>query len=966
MWRKKKKSKNIRINPKSKSTSFKIISTRKIILYKSVRIKKINIKKNSFYDFSNVSNGNVILENFPKLLGIFGTDIANNFANRIFEVFSSNKDYITLLEYLKYIDIYHYGDKIERCKVTCKLMDFSNTGIIRLNDFKKYIQLIIGAVKKVNPGLQNDLFNDEDISILFNKISNNREYFTYEDFKSIYNDKPEILSWIDYFKNDSNEFILFIHQYIKNLINVLFNYNTEIVKIINLEIKKGNDYKNFEPNNLLNNLRNIINNMQKELKKYDNEFMKYAKFNQFSMRNLFDNLSNDNVESDLSENDSDSDVDEKKDNIINTGNNILKSNKFISVIRTKLNKKENYINLFFENLKKKINDYISDEEKKEDDDELLPIKHKSNSKNSLISKKSETSKNYINDNKTFNIEEKSSSDDSDFEIIEDDNSDFIANMNSLNKGNEENTLIKKISDTFSNEQNNNANQKEKEFKKPIINDRLNNELKKKQYKSYKYIFKCIEYFCKKVSKSIYNIEESYIWIENHYLKKTLKEVKKKQIEKKNNNIIKKEKELPTNIPKNKLKTTDYSFKILLNTIMGIQIAVESTPNINKINDINQYLTSLTYSIQTINLSKDKQESFLLKEYAGIIFNDIRKFYGFEKENFIQSISPQEFITEMIISSSTSIEELFSTGRSGSLFYYTRDGKFILKTISKDEYKTLKSILPSYYNHLMKYKKSYLPKFFGCYKLIRKVKKEYNYVYFIIMVNIFETKNTIHVTFDIKGSKIGRRVLEENNNEDINKIYGKYSYSLKDCDLDRMKKLFYIENNLRNDIIKQLKEDSIFLRNCNFNDYSLLVGIHRLNFNKENKIYNKANEIELEEISTSLKKSNKALIDEDTFNLENNNFNIENSNILLDGGIKSENNEEIYYIGIIDILTNYNCKKTIEYIFKKIRYCSNTMSCVPPSDYQERFIQYMKTKFVSLTNDNNNSKSIFDSRKNNLL
>ena len=51
---------------------------------------------------------------------------------------------------------------------------------------------------------------------------------------------------------------------------------------------------------------------------------------------------------------------------------------------------------------------------------------------------------------------------------------------------------------------------------------------------------------------------------------------------------------------------------------------------------------------------------------------------------------------MIISSSTSIEELFSTGRSGSLFYYTRDGKFILKTISKDEYKTLKSILNELY------------------------------------------------------------------------------------------------------------------------------------------------------------------------------------------------------------------------------------------------------------------------------
>ena len=47
---------------------------------------------------------------------MFGTDIADNFANRIFEVFSSHKDYITLSEYLKYIDVYHYGNKVERCK----------------------------------------------------------------------------------------------------------------------------------------------------------------------------------------------------------------------------------------------------------------------------------------------------------------------------------------------------------------------------------------------------------------------------------------------------------------------------------------------------------------------------------------------------------------------------------------------------------------------------------------------------------------------------------------------------------------------------------------------------------------------------------------------------------------------------------------------------------------------------------
>ena len=41
-----------------------------------------------------------------------------------------------------------------------------------------------------------------------------------------------------------------------------------------------------------------------------------------------------------------------------------------------------------------------------------------------------------------------------------------------------------------------------------------------------------------------------------------------------------------------------------------------------------------------------------------------------------------------------------------------------------------------------------------------------------------------------------------------------------------------------------------------------------------------------------------------------------------------------------------------------------MSCVPPSDYQERFIQYMRSKFVSLSN-NNNSKISFGSERNNL-
>ena len=468
-----------------------------------------------------------------------------------------------------------------------------------------------------------------------------------------------------------------------------------------------------------------------------------------------------------------------------------------------------------------------------------------------------------------------------------------------------------------------------------------------------------------------------------------------------------------NIPKNRLKTTDDSFKILLNTIMGIQIAVESTPDISEIRNITQFLNSMTYSIQTANLSKNKQEIFMIKEYAGIVFNSIRKLYGYDKESFIQSISPQVFITEMIISNTTSIEELFNTGSSGSLFYYTRDGKFILKTISESEYKTMKRILPDYYNHLLLYKNTFLPKFFGCYKLIKKVKKKKIFVYFIIMMNVFSTSKQIHVRFDLKGSTLGREVItkKEINNQNYEDILGKYSFALKDLDFDYYKKNIYINDNICNEIIEQLNADSLLLKKCNINDYSLLIGIHKKkcyiqnnlcinsninninddnisdNINKSqlslsydnnknknssknfNNIINNKKNIELNEdysstdsISITSINSNLDKIDsKDKINMDFNkskNKNRHHEIILNDNGIYNEKYREIYYIGIIDILTNYSTLKKCEFCYKSIRYCTNKMSCICPDNYQKRFINYIKQKILPSSQDIEDDQKYF--------
>ena len=121
----------------------------------------------------------------------------------MFQVLSKNQTEITLEQYLRYIDTYYYGDIHERCLYTCKLMDKNQNGKIELDDFSEYVNLIINTVKKVNNTITNTvLMSDKDIESLFYRISKGQNSFSYEDFENIYREKPELVSWFDYFKHD--------------------------------------------------------------------------------------------------------------------------------------------------------------------------------------------------------------------------------------------------------------------------------------------------------------------------------------------------------------------------------------------------------------------------------------------------------------------------------------------------------------------------------------------------------------------------------------------------------------------------------------------------------------------------------------------------------------------------------------------------------------------------------------------
>ncbi len=221
--------------------------------------------------------------------------------------------------------------------------------------------------------------------------------------------------------------------------------------------------------------------------------------------------------------------------------------------------------------------------------------------------------------------------------------------------------------------------------------------------------------------------------------------------------------------------------------MGITLAVQQNSyiNIKKDENLDPYMKSNIYSIQTSGFHSYVRETYYIKDFAGIIFEKIRRMFNIQKEDYITSISPGNMISEMMISSSTIIEELCSTGKSGSVFYYTKDGKYIIKSISNSEYHCLVRIMKRYFQHLVENPFTLLPIFLGCYKLIRKIKKVKTKIYFVVMQNIFSTDKEIHLRYDLKGSTIGRRVLGSQNVQNL----GKDSFALKDLDLEYDKRIF---------------------------------------------------------------------------------------------------------------------------------------------------------------------------------
>ena len=190
------------------------------------------------------------------------------------------------------------------------------------------------------------------------------------------------------------------------------------------------------------------------------------------------------------------------------------------------------------------------------------------------------------------------------------------------------------------------------------------------------------------------------------------------------------------------------------------------------------------------------------------------------------------------------------------------------------------------------------------------------LYFCIMNNVFNTNNKIDYRFDLKGSTQGRRTTFTPDKPIDNTI------ALKDLDfLDRNEK-FKVAGEHKEQLLKIIQKDANFFKECGIIDYSMLVGVHEVNRHK-NDIESPSNNSQsfisdFDMPQNSTRGSNYNLMLGNTYGADSIMPKINKKFYeMSQGGLASIDKSKIYYLGIIDIFTEYNMKKKGEHFLKSI-------------------------------------------------
>ena len=211
----------------------------------------------------------------------------------------------------------------------------------------------------------------------------------------------------------------------------------------------------------------------------------------------------------------------------------------------------------------------------------------------------------------------------------------------------------------------------------------------------------------------------------------------------------------------------------------------------------------------INLQSNVKVTFHQKH----LFMETFKEYFADSEVIERSLSP-DMNRDQVFKAGE------GAGRSGSFFFHSHDGKFIIKTISKGELELLLRILPALSQHYKRNPDSLISKTFGAFTVKTDSTKE---VHLVLMENTLQIKNKkgLEYIFDLKGSLVDRKTKGKTTS----------STTLKDQNFllaaQAVPEFIKLSEPTRKKLLNAVKSDVDFLAGLGLMDYSLLLGIERL-------------------------------------------------------------------------------------------------------------------------------------------
>uniref|UniRef100_A0AAZ3SJA9 Phosphatidylinositol 5-phosphate 4-kinase type-2 gamma n=1 Tax=Oncorhynchus tshawytscha TaxID=74940 RepID=A0AAZ3SJA9_ONCTS len=251
-----------------------------------------------------------------------------------------------------------------------------------------------------------------------------------------------------------------------------------------------------------------------------------------------------------------------------------------------------------------------------------------------------------------------------------------------------------------------------------------------------------------------------------------------------------------------------------------------------------------------------------------------------------------------------------------------------------------------YQHIVKcHGSTLLPQFLGMYR----VGVENEETYLIVMRNMFSHRLVVHRKYDLKGSLVSREASDKERVKELP--------TYKDMDFRNNMQKVYVNEEQKEKVMEKLNRDVEFLVKLKIMDYSLLLGIHDLG---------RAEREEEEGEEPSIEEDGET---------ENGLMQVPNAcsystspegiagymasckplgpgefdpyvDVYAIRSAPGAPQKEVYFMGLIDVLTQYDTKKKAAHAAKTVKHGAGAeISTVHPEQYAKRFRDFIANIFA---------------------